>query len=62
MTLAELGGFLLGQDTPTRWRLIAEFLEEFRWEPVETRGRLLTEEPATTGDERWDVFVSPASA
>ncbi|MEO3780667.1 hypothetical protein ABGB16_28415 [Micromonospora sp. B11E3] len=37
---------------------MAEFLEEYRWEPVETRGELLTSEPAPTGDERWDVFLA----
>jgi len=40
------------------WRLIAEFLEEYRWEPAETRLALLTEEPPGTGDERWDVFLA----
>jgi hypothetical protein len=58
MTLAGLGGYLRDQDAGTRWRLIAEFLEEYRWEPAETRVRLLAEEPEPTGDERWDVLLA----
>ena len=37
---------------------MAEFLEEYGWEPAETRGALLDGEPAATGDEHWDVFVA----
>lgn len=58
MTLVELGGFLAGKDDATRWRLIAEFLEEYRWEPSESRQGLLVDEPGSTGDERWDVFLA----
>jgi len=58
MTLARLAAFLTGADDSTRWRLIAEFLEEYRWEPVESRMRLLVEEPASTGDDHWDVFLA----
>lgn len=45
-------------DDALRWRLIAEFLEEHSWEPVDTRSDLLSEEPAPTGDEKWDVFLA----
>lgn len=45
-------------DDETRWRLIAEFLEEYRHEPPIERLALLTDEPATTGDQRWDVFLA----
>jgi hypothetical protein len=38
--------------------LIAEFLEEYRWEPPVIRVGLLAQEPASTGDERWDVFLA----
>jgi hypothetical protein len=55
--LARLGSLLSGADGSLRWRLIAEFLEEFRREPV-TRLELLAEEPAGTGDEHWDVFLA----
>jgi len=59
MTLVRLAAFLAGApDEALRWRLIAEFLEDYRWEPVETRHGLLEDEPAGTGDEHWDVFVA----
>ncbi|HET8662069.1 MAG TPA: hypothetical protein VFM55_24180 [Micromonosporaceae bacterium] len=37
---------------------MAEFLEEYRHEPVGQRLALLVDEPAPTGDERWDVFLA----
>jgi hypothetical protein len=58
MTLARLGAMLAGSDDSRRWRLVAEFLEEYRWEPSGERGFLLDQEPARTGDERWDVFLA----
>jgi hypothetical protein len=58
MTLARLGTLLAGAEDSVRWRLVAEFLEEYRWEPVESHARLLQDEPASTGDERWDVFLA----
>jgi hypothetical protein len=58
MTLARLGPLLSGADDSVRWRLVAEFLEEYRWEPVESRAGLLQDEPAGTGDEHWDVFLA----
>ncbi|HEX6970401.1 MAG TPA: hypothetical protein VF174_16535 [Micromonosporaceae bacterium] len=60
MTLAELAGHLrsAGEDDDLRWRLIAEFLEEYRHEPAEVRRELLAVEPPNTGDERWDVFLA----
>jgi hypothetical protein len=58
LAVARLGKLLTGVQESLRWRLIAEFLEEYRWEPAATRFGLLTEEPATTGDERWDVFLA----
>lgn len=59
MTIAELAEHLgrAGEDD-RRWRLIAEFLEEFRWEPAGARLALLDPEPATTGDDHWDVFLA----
>lgn len=48
----------MGSDESQRWRLVAEFLEEYRWEPVESRAALLNSEPTSTGDERWDVFLA----
>jgi hypothetical protein len=60
MTLADLAGHLAaaGDDDDRRWRLIAEFLEEFRWEPAVHRLRLLDDEPQAVGDEHWDVFLA----
>ena len=58
LTVARLGALLVGSDETRRWRLVAEFLEEYRWEPAEVRAGLLDQEPASTGDERWDVFLA----
>jgi hypothetical protein len=58
LTLARLAGLLEGSDESRRWRLTAEFLEEFRWESPGTRWALLGVEPPSTGDERWDVFLA----
>lgn len=59
MTLAELADRLAAvADDRDRWRLVAEFLEQHRHEPAERRARLLTEEPASSGDERWDVLLA----
>ncbi|MEH1127326.1 hypothetical protein [Micromonospora sp. CPCC 206061] len=55
---ARLGALLVGADETRRWRLVAEFLEEYRWEPPEKRVALLDQEPFVTGDERWDVFLA----
>lgn len=59
MTLVELAGYLASaEDDQHRWRLVAELLEEYRHEPLGMRLSLLVEEPASTGDERWDVFLA----
>lgn len=58
MTLVRLAELLVGLDDSLRWRLIAEFLEEYGWEPPATRQTLLWEEPPSTGDARWDVFLA----
>ena len=58
LTVARLGGLLAGSDESRRWRLIAEFLEEYRWEPPDGRLALLASEPPATGDQRWDVFLA----
>ena len=57
-TLGVLAGWLSGRDERMRWQMVAEFLEEFGHEPAWDRVMLLTEEPTSTGDERWDVFVA----
>lgn len=60
MTLARLAEYFVeaGQDDDLRWRFLAEFLEEYRHEPVEMRRDLLEPEPRSTGDKRWDVFLA----
>lgn len=58
MTLLRLAGLLVASDDSLRWRLVAEFLEEFRWESPDSRFDLLVAEPIGTGDERWDVFLA----
>jgi hypothetical protein len=58
LTVARLGRLLAGADETRRWRLIAEFLEEYGLEPAPGRLALLAEEPPSTGDERWDVFLA----
>jgi hypothetical protein len=57
-SIATLGRWLASADTADEWRLVAEFLEEFRHEPAPDRLRLLRAEPETTGDEHWDVFLA----
>lgn len=59
MALVDLAGHLAAvADDRDRWRLVAEFLTEYRHEPANHRAALLTEEPASSGDERWDVFLA----
>jgi hypothetical protein len=58
MSLVQLGGHMADADESLRWRLVAEYLEEYRWEPVESRWSLLEGEPASTGSEHWDVFLA----
>lgn len=58
MTLVRLGTLLTDADDSVRWRLVAEFLEEYGWESVVSRAGLLEDEPASTGDEHWDVFLA----
>jgi hypothetical protein len=58
MTLDDLARLLPNASGSDRWRLVAEFLEEYRWEPTESRNGLLAPEPPNTGDERWDVLLA----
>jgi hypothetical protein len=59
MTLADLAARLLSTaDAKLRWKLVWEFLEEYRWEPEEVQLPLLTDEPPPVGDERWDVLLA----
>ena len=59
MTLADLGRRLARlDDTRTRWKLVWEFLEEYRWEADDVQPSLLQDEPPATGDERWDALLA----
>jgi hypothetical protein len=58
MTIARLGELLVGAEESLRWRLVAEFLEEYRWESADVRPELLAAEPDPTGNEHWDVFLA----
>jgi hypothetical protein len=61
MSLAELGGRVARTaDAKVRWKLVWEFLEEYRWEQAEAQPSLLQDEPAPVGDERWDAFLGCA--
>jgi hypothetical protein len=59
VTLANLAD-RLGRtgDGKVRWKLVWEFLEEYRWEPEETQPSLLRDEPSPVGDERWDTLLA----
>jgi hypothetical protein len=41
-----------------RWKLVWEFLEEYRWEQAGTQPSLLQDEPAPVGDEWWDALLA----
>jgi hypothetical protein len=59
MTLADLASRLVRTaDGKTRWKLIWEFLEEYRWEPEDVQPSLLRDEPPSAGDERWDALLA----
>jgi hypothetical protein len=59
MTLAELGDLLVQTaDVKVRWKLVWEFLEEYRWESAEVQPSLVKDEPRLVGDERWDVLLA----
>lgn len=59
MTVADLAGRLSGAaDDRTRWKLVWEFMEEYRWEAADSQSSLLTDEPAPVGDERWDALLA----
>lgn len=59
MSLPALAQHLIATpDERVRWKLVWEFLEEYRWEPAEIQVCLLTAEPASVGDERWDALLA----
>lgn len=59
ITLRGLAALLANaDDDKTRWKLVWEFLEEYRWEAAAVQPALLTDEPDSTGDERWDALLA----
>jgi len=59
MTVADLAMRLSqAADDRTRWKLVWEFLEEYRWESADVQPSLLGDEPPPTGDERWDALLA----
>lgn len=59
MSLAALADHLTAVvDDKVRWKLVWEFLEEYRWESAETQVRLIRAEPSSTGSERWDALLA----
>jgi len=59
MTLAVLARHLAAAaGEQTRWKLVWEFLEEYRWENSAAQVPLLLDEPELTADERWDVLLA----
>jgi hypothetical protein len=62
MTLVALARYLAATgDERVRWKLVWEFLEEYRWEPAEAQVRLVQEEPQSVGAERWDALMAALS-
>jgi len=59
MTVADLAAHLSRTtDDRIRWKLVWEFLEEYRWEPSDAQPYLLKDEPPPLGDELWDVLLA----
>jgi hypothetical protein len=59
MTLAGLADRLRRTaDARVRWKLVWEFLEEYRWEAPEAQPSLLRDPPPEVGDERWDALLA----
>ncbi|WP_214107541.1 hypothetical protein [Acrocarpospora catenulata] len=59
MSVAELAVKLRATDNDKiRWKLVWEFLEEYRWEQAVDQLTLLAAEPCPVGDERWDALLA----
>jgi hypothetical protein len=58
MSIAGLAAYLAREtDDHARWKLVREFLQEYRWEPAEAQPPLLRDEPQPLGDVRWDALL-----
>ncbi len=60
-TLTDLAGWLADAAEGERWRLVVEFLKEYRHELTVDRWRLLADEPPSIGNEHWDVLLAALS-
>lgn len=59
MNLARLAEYLAAAESDKiRWKLVWEFLEEYRWEPVEIQTALVQSEPSRVDDDRWDALLA----
>jgi hypothetical protein len=59
MSLTRLAEHLAATaDDRVRWKLVWEFMEEYRWEPATVQITLLTEEPELVGDDRFDALLA----
>jgi hypothetical protein len=59
MSLATLAQHLTATvEERVRWKLVWEFLEEYRWESEDIQISLLQAEPQPVGDERWDALLA----
>lgn len=59
MTLADLAERIARTpDAKLRWKLVWEFLEEYRWEPEDIQPSLLTDEPSPIDNDRWDALLA----
>lgn len=59
MTMAGLADHLShATDEKIRWKHVWEFLEDYHWEPAARQPQLFTDEPALTGEHRWDVLLA----
>ena len=59
MSLADLASRLTRTtDVKVRWKLVWEFLEEYRWEPDDIQLSLLRDEATPVGDDRWDALLA----
>lgn len=59
MTLVDLAARMkANSNEKIRWKLVWEFLEEYRWETSDAQPALLRSEPESVGDERWDALLA----
>ncbi|WP_026313833.1 hypothetical protein [Actinomadura flavalba] len=59
MSIAELADRLTAADSDKiRWKLVWEFLEEYRWEPEERQPALVRDAPRPVDDDRWDALLA----